>query len=314
MGRINELVCDCLGRPEYYADFWNGTQFRGVPKLQSKYLKRYDREYHKSQHKPISTAGIQRDVLMQYQETNAFILGVEVMENPDYTMPVRIMDYDAQEFQRQIKDIRAQHEMAVNEKQETWNSGGEYLYGVKKEDKFQPVHTVALYCGTEEYDGADSVLGMTGYDKLEPDLQALFTDYPIQVYQLKDLQEENYQTGLREIIAIFKRSRDRDAIKKYYLEHKERFQRMDELSIDTLGALIGKSKLKEFKQEKGGVDMCKAFEDEREEGREEGLRVGREESLRQSICNLMENLKLTSRQAMEALGIPRSEWNKYEQV
>ena len=38
MGRINELVCDCLGRPEYYADFWNGTQFRGVPKLQSKYL------------------------------------------------------------------------------------------------------------------------------------------------------------------------------------------------------------------------------------------------------------------------------------
>ena len=64
--------------------------------------------------------------------------------------------------------------------------------------------------------------------------------------------------------------------------------------------------------------MCKAFEDEREEGRvegrEEGLRVGREESLRQSICNLMENLKLTSKQAMEALGIPQSEWNKYEQV
>ena len=64
--------------------------------------------------------------------------------------------------------------------------------------------------------------------------------------------------------------------------------------------------------------MCKAFEDEREEGREEGLRVGRdlgrEESLRQSICNLMENLKLTSKQAMEALGIPRSEWKKYEQV
>lgn len=56
--------------------------------------------------------------------------------------------------------------------------------------------------------------------------------------------------------------------------------------------------------------MCKAFEDEREEGREEG----REDTLRQSICNLMENLKLTSKQAKEALGIPRSEWKKYEQV
>ena len=64
--------------------------------------------------------------------------------------------------------------------------------------------------------------------------------------------------------------------------------------------------------------MCKAFEDEREEGREEGLRVGidlgREESLRQSISKLMENLKLTSRQAVEALGIPQSEWTKYEQI
>ena len=52
--------------------------------------------------------------------------------------------------------------------------------------------------------------------------------------------------------------------------------------------------------------MCKAFEDEREEGRED--------TLRQSILKLMENLKLTSRQAMEALGIPQSEWHKYEQV
>ena len=48
--------------------------------------------------------------------------------------------------------------------------------------------------------------------------------------------------------------------------------------------------------------MCKAFEDEREE------------SLRQSISKLMENLKLTSRQAMEALGIPQNEWEKYKQI
>jgi hypothetical protein len=85
---------------------------------------------------------------------------------------------------------------------------------------------------------------------------------------------------------------------------------LDEISIDTMGVLIGKKSLKLFPQEEGGLDMCKAFEDEREEG----IRVGREESLRQSICNLMANLRLTSRQAMEALGIPQSEWNKYEQI
>ncbi|MBR4084957.1 MAG: hypothetical protein IKK33_11825 [Lachnospiraceae bacterium] len=314
MGRINELVCDCLGRPEYYADFWNGTQFKGIPRIQSRYLRRHDTEYHKSQHKPTPKSGIQRDLVMEYQESNAFVLGVEVMENQDYTIPVRVMDYNAQELQRQIKDVRAKNEAEKKDEQMALGTGGEFLYGVKKEDVFLPVHTIVLYCGMQDYDGVESVLGMTNYQTLEPDLQALFTDYPIQVYQLKDLQEEHYQTGLREIIAIFKRSKDRDAVKEYYLEHKERFQSMDELSIDTLGVLIGKSKLKRFKQENGGVDMCKAFEDEREEGREEGIRVGREEGLRQSICNLMTNLKLTSRQAMEALGIPQSEWKKYEQV
>lgn len=59
--------------------------------------------------------------------------------------------------------------------------------------------------------------------------------------------------------------------------------------------------------------MCKAFEDERLEGRLEGERIG-EENLRQAIKNLMKNLKLTSIQALEALGIPQNEWEKYKQV
>ena len=305
MGRINELFCDYLGRPENFADFWNGTLLRGMPLLRSKYFVRQDREYHKSQHKE-GVAGSRRDVLMLYRDAYTFLLGVEVMETLDYSIPVRILDYDAQELMRQVKDVGSAHRQAVEEGLETWENSGEFLYGVKKEDKLFPVHTVALYCGTEEYDGKESVLGMTEYEKLVPGIKKLFSDYPIKVYQLKELQEENYRTGLREIIAVFKRSGDREEVKKYYLEHKKRFERMDELSIELMGALIGKNKLKMFKQEKGGVDMCKAFEDEREEGREEGIR--------QSVINLMMNLRWTAEQAMEALGIPQSEWEKYQQV
>lgn len=317
MGKINELLCDYLGRPEYYADFWNGTEFGGNPRIQSSLLIRHDREYHKSQQKPIPISGTRRDVQMQYCDKNKFILGIEVMETVEYTMPVRIMDYDAQEFQRQLKDIRSKHEEAVKNGLEAWESAGEYLYKVKKEDKMIPVHTVALYCGTEKYDGGESILDMTEYAKFPSDLKGIFQNYSIKIYQLRDLIEENYQTSLREIIAVFKRCQNREAIKNYYLEHKERFQQLDELSIDTMGALIGNGKLKLFKQEEGGLDMCKAFEDERLEGRLEGERIGiarGEENLRQAINNLMKNLKLTSIQAMEALGIPQSEWEKYKSV
>ena len=80
-----------------------------------------------------------------------------------------------------------------------------------------------------------------------------------------------------------------------------------------MGELIGNRKLKMFQQENGGVDVCKAFEDEREEGRLEGRLEG-EETLRQAISNLMKNLKMSFGQAMETMGIPQSEWEKYEQV
>ncbi len=312
MGRLNELFCDYLGRTENFADFWNGTLFRGIPLLRSKCFTRQDREYHKSLHKE-GKAGIHRDVLMQYQDAGIFLLGVEVMDTLDYSIPVRIVDYDAQELLRQIKDISSANRQAVKDGLETWENSGEFLYGIKKEDKLFPIHTVALYRGTDDYDGQESVLKMTEYEKLAPEVKALFVDYPINLYQLKDLSEENYQTSLREIIAVFKRSRNREEVKKYYLEHKKRFGYMDELSIDLMGELIGNRKLKMFQQENGGVDVCKAFEDEREEGRLEGRLEG-EETLRQAISNLMKNLKMSFGQAMEAMGIPQSEWEKYEQV
>ena len=312
MGRINELFCDYLGRSETFADFWNGTLFRGIPLLQSKYFIRQDREYHKSQHKE-GKSGIHRDVLMQYRDAGTFLLGIEVMDTLDYSIPVRIVDYDAQELMRQVKDIGSANRQAVKEGLEMWENSGEFLYGIKKEDKLLPIHTVALYCGTEDYDGKESVLEMTEYDKLAPEVKALFADYPIDLYQLKDLQEENYQTSLREIIAVFKRSHNPEEVKKYYLENKKRFGHMDELSIDLMGELIGNRKLKMFKQENGGVDVCKAFEDEREEGRLEGRLEG-EETLRQAISNLMKNLKMSFTQAVEALGIPKSEWEKYRKV
>ena len=53
----------------------------------------------------------------------------------------------------------------------------------------------------------------------------------------------------------------------------------------------------------------------REEGREEGRKEGREEGVDQSridsIKSLMNTLKLTAQQAMEALSIPLSEQSRY---
>ena len=133
-----------------------------------------------------------------------------------------------------------------------------------------------------------------------------------------ELQEENYETSLREIIAILKRSKDREAMKEYYLEHKERFRELDEISIDTMGVLIGKKSLKLFPQEGGGLDLCKAFEDEREEGRiegkeegkAEGERIGREKGAFAMLCSLVKKGLLKIEDAAKQVNMSEEMFSK----
>jgi len=269
MGEVNNIVCDYLGLPGYYADFWNGTVFRGKRKIRIWQLRRHDREYYKTKNKSGKTGNVRRDVQMHCKGKKDILLGIEVMDTLDYTIPVRVMDYNVQELQRQVKDIRQRNRM------EKKLPPGVYLHGLKKTDKLLPVHTICLYCGTDVYDGPCGIMEMMDVEGLSKEYKNLLKDYRVKIYNLKELEEENYETSLREIIAIFKRSKDREAMKQYYLEYKERFRELDEISIDTMGVLIGKKSLKLFPQEGGGLDLCKAFEDEREEGRVQGREEGR---------------------------------------
>ncbi len=269
MGEVNNVMCDFLGRARYFADFWNGTVFAGRQILGMSQLSRYDREYYKSKDKNQRTIDIRRDVQMYRRGRKDIVLGVELLDTKDYTIPVRIGDYNIQELIRQIKDFKDKN------RQEEEIEPGVYLYGLKSTDKLVPVHTIGLYCGDGEFDGVSNILSMLDLEDLEPEYRGLLRGYPVNIYNLKELQEENYQTEWREIIAVFKRSKDKEAMKTYYLEHKERFRQLDDISINVMGVLIGKRTLKFFPQEEGGLDMCKAFEDEREEGREEGRVEGK---------------------------------------
>lgn len=302
MGEVNNIVCDYLGLPVYYADFWNGTVFRGKRKVKMWQLKRHDREYYKRKNREGNTGNIRRDVQMFCEGKKNILFGVEVMMTLDYTMPVRIMDYNVQELQRQIKDIRQKSRKKQGHVSGK-DSSGTYLYGLGKTDKLMPVYTVGLYCGEGAYDGATDVLDMLNLEGVEAEYRDLLKNYKVKIYNLMDLKEERYESSLREIIAIFKRSKDREAMKRYYLEHKDRFQQLDEISIDTMGVLIGKRMLKLFPQEEGGLDMCKAFEDEREEGKAEGERIGREQGAFSMLCSLVKDGILRAEDAAKRMGM-----------
>lgn len=301
MGEMNNYMCEYLGIARYHADFWNGTVFHGRRRVKVWQLERRDREYYKTQHRQKKSGSVRKDVQMLCKGKKDMILAVEVMATKDYSIPVRVMDYDAQELRRQIKDIGQKHRNAG--KGRSRKGIKNYINDLQKKDRLIPIHTVALYCGEGIYDGAARLQELLDTEGMAREYRKLLPDYRIRIYNLKELQEENYETSLREIIGMFKRSDDRTAMKAYYLENQERFRQLDELSIDLMGALIGVRNLKMFPQEKGGLDVCKAFEEERNEGRSEGRKIGKQEGSFMTLCCLVNKGLLKLKDAAKEAGM-----------
>ena len=281
MGDINDFLCEYLGLARYNADFWNGTVFRGKRRIKIWQLVRRDREYYKKQSKAKRSASVRKDVQMLCKGKRDMILAVEVAATQDYSLPVRVMDYDAQELNRQVKDIGNRRRGEKGRAGQKRQGAGTYINDLQKEDKLIPISTIVLYCGEGVYDGRASVRELLDTQGLPGGFQGLLQNYRIRIYNLQELKEENYETSFREIVGVFKRRNSKEELLTYYKENKERFALLDEISIDVMGALIGMSKLKLFPQERGGVDMCKAFDDAMEEGREVGRAEGREEGRKQ---------------------------------
>ena len=72
-------------------------------------------------------------------------------------------------------------------------------------------------------------------------------NYRINLVTLADLQEERFETGLREVIGMMKRGRDKDAMREYCRKNEERFRRLDEETYDVISVMIHHRKLEERK-------------------------------------------------------------------
>ena len=310
MAEANNAMCNYLSVPEIFADYWNGAVFGGVQKIQAGDLEAYSGTYYAiPDGKSCKTKSRSRDVIQKVKQGTTYtILGVENQQDISYVMPVRQMEYDVMEYRRQIKEIAAKNrkrakeqqlkeknqqeddikgsdetvsevneqenkdaEVNVKERSEFWRNSGEFLSGFRKDDKLMPVVTTTFYHGLEEYDGCRDLHGMLKLEKEHEDYLDLIPNYPLNLITLKDIQEDNLRTGLREVIGVMKRSRDKDDLLQYYQENQERFHQLDDETINTIGVLINQKDLIKYKDENGGVNMCKAFEDVKTEGRLEGM-------------------------------------------
>ena len=109
----------------------------------------------------------------------------------------------------------------------------------------------------------------------------LVADYHINLVKVEDLDETLFQTGLRELIGFLKRRNDKEGLKDFMEQDKDRIRKMDEETLDAVSVMLNipdsVTKQNEENNEEEH-DLCKALkewiEDERNAGKKEGWAEG----------------------------------------
>ena len=244
-----------------------------------------------------------RDILKEcfINEEKVFI-GIELQTVMDPTMPLRVMEYDVEVMKKQISKKRRE-----NEKNGIRNQlkDGEFISGIRKEDKINRVITIVVYLSGKKWEGARSLVAMThgtdwdGYD------------VHLRIMEPVKLQEEKLwkcQSEIGKVLAVLKYSQSEEKLIECI--SKEEYQSVDREIAELINVLID-MKI-EIKEKEGKVDMCKAIEDLRIHCKEEGILIGKKEGIIQgeksekinTAKRMMESGMFTLEMISVAVGLP----------
>ena len=218
------------------------------------------------------------------------LFAIEHQSVEDYTMPLRIMEYDVREYLRQVKSNK----------------------GVQV--RIKPIITIVMYWKADKWNQPVSVKDM--FDKntvrwLEYNgLGGYIQDYRMHLFEPGTVKEEDlekFKTELKDVIAYVKYSKSTEALKDYNKKYKPDLTK----STVTLINELTNSKYV-FIEGKERLDMCEAFEGLIEEGRAKGKAEELKEKYK-SWITLSNNLKkrgMSNPEIASLLGVPETELQK----
>ena len=259
---------------------------------------------------------LMRDVKMQLRSGTVLqVLAVENQSYINYGMPVRIMGYDAAEYNRQMKERRQQVSALWKQVESSGQydtlaipvTYAEYMSGILKTDRLHPVYTICLYSGTETWDGPRTLSDMMQFRTERDPLREYFADYPANLFCVNEQKEfECFHTELRELLRAMNYRKDKR--KFLSLEKDERYAHLSKETWEAIAIMTGRSFFEEnmetYKSQNGDQEeynMCQALREIREdffnegkaegraEGHEAGIKEGREEEREAGIRRLIED-------------------------
>ena len=288
--------------PDIFADAINAILYDGKSVVTPERMRTIDIE---TQHVEERDGDIRADArfrdlakIVEVDDAIYCLFAIEHQSVEDYTMPLRIMEYDVREYLRQVKSNK----------------------GVQV--RIKPIITIVMYWKADKWNQPVSVKDM--FDKntvrwLEYNgLGGYIQDYRMHLFEpgaVKEEDLEKFKTELKDVIAYVKYSKSTEALKDYNEKYKPDLTK----STVTLINELTNSKYV-FIEGKERLDMCEAFEGLIEEGRAKGRTEGRAEGKAEELkekykswVTLSNNLKkrgMSNPEIASLLGVPETELQK----
>lgn len=281
MGKKDEYQFDYLDDNRRFADQINGALFKGRQVIKPEELEPYEAQTVVTGEKT-GTGSMKTvvDKVRIWKGKKLHILAVENQNYVDYQMVLRNMLSESIGYRKQWKRRKRAHGETKDLK-----NRDEYLSGMKKGEKFAPIITLVVYFGAGGgWDGAKCL-----YDLLDIDdeLKEYVSNYRLNLYDCHEHDTfAEYKTGLRQVFEAVRYAADKKKLKEVMEENREAYSRIDSDTRSMLEVVANVKISEECRVMEEGeerYDMCKAFEDMRQEGYDEGIEKGMERGIEKGI-------------------------------
>lgn len=278
---------------ERFADMFNGVLFKGMQIIKADDLKEADSVVAAllndgSGRKTIS------DKVWKWKGLYFSILSLENQTYVDYRMVFRTMKAEAMGYDKQWRE-----RMRQNKKK--WRligknhriSGDEYLSGIAKNERFLPIITLILYLGVDKkWDGAVCLYDMLDIDE---ELKPFINNFRLNLFDYHTCRDFSiFKTENRALFEVLTYSEHKAELQRVMKQNPCLYRALDYDSAraisDIAGINIDLETIKKQETEGEVYDMCKAFEDYKDEGRQEG-RAEFVIELLEELGEVPENLK-----------------------
>lgn len=264
-----------LADNERFADLFNYYLFHGREIIKPEKLEAHDTEEllsfygadRKERQKQRWRDLLKHAIIKTAGSTLFVLLGIENQSEIHYAMPVRTMNYDAMNYAAQVTEAGRKHR-----KQKDYATTAEFLSGFGKEDTLTPVITLTVYWGAEKWDAPRSLHDM--FSERDRELLRFIDNYHLHLIVPNEITDfEKFRTSVGEVFEIIKASESKQDMERV-LNANPAFRELENEAVSVINVFTGIDIPVNEKEEK--TDMCKAWEEQLERGKEIGKEIGKE--------------------------------------